>query len=231
MRGPGKQRQGAFRLAIVWLALLLLGSFWLTGREGRGGVSLTVLPEVPRPGEPVIATFRLSNPTPHPVVRQYEFYANGRLLQQGEVALPPGSSKKYQFVYRNAQPLGEGLSFVLRTRGKEGRQERAIASPPYPPQVWSSFVSFASFSTSVMSSMSSTTYYQQTFTPGAGFNIGFLSSLVLISLLIFLEITQPLLQERSIPLIGRLRVRFSTLTWVLFVIFMAMFYTRIVMLI
>lgn len=58
-----------------------------------------------------------------------------------------------------------------------------------------------------------------------------LFTIVLIALLIFLELTQPLLQKKTIAILKRLRLRFNTVTWVLFIIFMGIVYTRVVMIV
>ena len=74
------------------------------------------------------------------------------------------------------------------------------------------------------------TYYQSTFGSDLGLNVGIIASLVLIALLIFAELTQPIVTtRRPQAVLGRLRVRFSTITWILFIIFMGIFYTKVVM--
>ena len=224
-----KDRGTAFKLAIVCLAILLMTSFWLTIRVSSEPVSLAVVPEVPRQGEPVLATFKLNNPTSQALVADYQFYANGELLKEGTATIAPNSNKTYQYAYANPLRMGEQLNFVVRTQSELGDYERVISSPPYPPQVWSSFVSFASFSTSVMSSMSTMTYYQTTFGDDMGLNVGIIAAIVLIALLIFLELTQPPIQQKTVAVLGKLRLRFSTVTWILFIIFMGIVYTRVVM--
>jgi hypothetical protein len=225
----GRDRGTAFKLAIVCLAILLMGSFWLTVRTGSDPVSLAVIPEAPRQGEPILATFKLNNPSSQAVVTSYQFYANGELLKEGATTIAPTSSKTYQYAYANPLRMGEQLNFVVRTQSELGNYERVISSPPYPPQVWSSFVSFASFSTSVMSSMSTMTYYRSTFGTDTGLNVGIIASIVLLTLLIFLELTQPLLRQKTVAVLTRLRLRFSTVTWILFIIFMGIVYTKVVM--
>jgi len=125
--------------------------------------------------------------------------------------------------------LGEQVTFVVRTTSARGDSEKSVSLPTYPPQIWSSFVSFASFSTTVMGFMSSMTYYQSSFGSGIALNVGILVSLVLMGLLVFLELTHPLLQERTIAILGRMRLRFNTVTWILFIIFMGIVYTKVVM--
>ena len=78
--------------------------------------------------------------------------------------------------------------------------------------------------------MSTMTYYQNTFGNDLGLNIGIIASTVLIAFLIFLELTKPALQQKTVAILGRLRLRFNTVTWILFIIFMGMVYTKIVML-
>ncbi|MFC1902466.1 hypothetical protein ACFLX4_00140 [Chloroflexota bacterium] len=223
------QRGNKLKLIIIWMAILLIGSFWLTMRVSSEPVSLVVVPEVPRLGEPVIATFKLNNPTSQPTSTAYQFYANGELVQEGVAIIPPGSSKMYQYAYRNQLGLGEQLNFLVKTQSARGSYEKLVSSPPYPPQVWSSFVSFASFSTSVMSSMSTMSYYQNSFGSEIGLNIGLIAAIALIGLLIFLELTKPSIQQKTVATLGRLRIRFSTLNWILLIIFMGIVYTKVVM--
>jgi len=223
------QRGIKLKVIIIWLAILLMGSFWLTVRASSDPVSLAVLPQVPREGEPIIATFKLNNPSSQAISTQYQFYANGELMKEGAATIPPGSSKLYQYAYKNLLVLGEQVNFVVKTTSPLGSYEKAVSLPSYPPQIWSSFVSFASFSTSVMSSMSSMSYYHSTFGGEMGFNVGLLSSIVLIALLIFLELTQPAIAGRTVAVLGRLRIRFSTVTWILLIIFIGIIYTKVVM--
>jgi hypothetical protein len=245
-----ENRNTHFKLVIVWLAILVLSGFWLTVRETSGPVSMVVVPEAPREGEPIVATFKLNNPSSQSLVTRYQFYANGELLKEGLTTIGPDSSKTYQYAYKNLLQIGEQINFVVRTQSDIGSSEFIVSSPPYPPQIWSSFVSFASFSTSVMSSMSTMVYYQDTFSSDLGPNVGLLVSAVLIALLIFKEITQPLLEDRKVARkeqistsvwrwtsvtpslrLGRLRLRFSTIIWILSIIFLGIAYTKITMII
>ncbi len=223
------QRSIKIKLIIIWVAILLIGSFWLTMRTSSEPVSLIAVPEVPREGEPIIAIFKLNNPTSQPISTRYQFYANGELMKEGATTIPSGSSKLYKYAYKNPAELGEQVSFMVKTQSEQGNYERVFSSPPYPPQVWSSFVSFASFSTSVMSSMSTMTYYQSTFGSDMGLNVGLIAAAVLVALLIFLELTKPSLQQKTVATLGRLRLRFNIVTWILFIIFIGMVYTKVVM--
>ncbi len=222
-------RGTTFKLAMVWVAIMLLGSFGLTVRGTSDPVSMTVIPQAPREGEPVIVTFKVNNPSPQAEVTRYQFYANGTLLNEGATTVAPESGKTYKYAYRNPLQMGEQFNFVVTTQSEQGNYEKVLSSPPYPPQVWSSFVSFATFSTSVMSSMSTMTYYQSTFGTEMVLNVGIIVSIVLIILLIFLELSQPAVEGKAVARLGRLRIRFSTVTWILFIIFMGMIYTKVVM--
>lgn len=226
---PNKNRSITFKIAILWLAILLMGSFWLTLKTSSDMASLTVLPNVPREGEPVIATVKLNNPSSQAITISYQLYTNAELTREGIATLPPASSKVYQYAYKNPLQLGEQVNFAIKTSSAQGNYEQVVSLPSYPPQIWSSFVSFASFSTSLMSSMSSMTYYQSTFGTQMSFNLGLLFTLVLAALLIFLELSQPLLQQRTVTVLGRLCLRFSTVTWILFTIFLGIFYTSVLM--
>ena len=125
--------------------------------------------------------------------------------------------------------MGEQLNFTVKVQSESGDYKKSISSPPYPPQVWSSFISFASFSTSVMSSLSTATYYQTNFITDAKFKLGFIVPVVLIVLLIFLYLTQPVVRIGSSDILERLMLRLSPLAFVLFLVFMGMLYTRIVL--
>ena len=224
-----KNRGTMFKLVILWMAILFLGSFWLSVREMSDPVSMAVVPTFPRGVEPITATFKLNNPSSQPLSTRYQLYANGKFLEEGVANIAPNSGRTYQYAYENPLPMGEQLNFVVKTQSENGNYEKAISSPPFPPQVWSSFVSFAAFSTSIMGSMSTMTYYPSTFGSDMGINVGIIISVVLIILLIFLELTQPVLTGRTVAVLGRLRLRFSTVTWILLIIFMGIVYTKVVM--
>ncbi|HLB28042.1 MAG TPA: hypothetical protein VJK47_02400, partial [Dehalococcoidales bacterium] len=139
------------KVLIVWLAILLLASFWLTVKGGSDPISMAIVPQVPREGEPVIVIFRINNPSHEVITATYMFFANGELIKEGKATIIPGFSKTYKYVYENRLPPGEQINFVVRTKTKLGNFQQIISTPPYPPQIWSSFISFASFSTTVMS--------------------------------------------------------------------------------
>lgn len=212
---------------MVWLVILVIGSFWLTIRDSSDPVSLTVAPEVPRQGQPILVTFRLSNQLQQSSPFDFKLYANAKLIQSGLALLPPLSASVYQYAYRGDLPLGEQLNFSIVVMGNSKTYQKHVSTPPYPPYIWSSFVSFASFSTSMMGSMSNMTYYQSSFADIKTFNTGLFLSLALIGLLIFLELFQP--EHAGYGRLGKIRGRFSTVSLILLMIFLSMTYTRIVL--
>lgn len=227
-----KQRgSGYFKLAALWLGILLMGSFWLSVRGSSEPVILTVLPQSPRTGEPIVATVKMNNQTSNSLITGYQLYINGKLMQAGDTTLAAYSSKVYQYVYENDLPMGEQLNFVVRTQSEQGSFEKVLSTPAYPPQIWSSFVSFASFSTSILTYLSTMSFYQANFTTDTGFNVGIIASAVLIGVLILLELPLVTVRGKSITIAGRLKIRFTAMAWTLLIIFMGMVYTKIAMVI
>ena len=218
------------KLTIVLLGILLMGSFWLTLGMASEPVNVVINPAVPRENEPILVTFKLNNPSSEVSVTDYQLYANGKLLTEGTTTIAPASSEAHQYTYENPLTLGSQYNFVVKTQSEQGNYEKVVSLPPYPPQIWSSFVSFASFSTSVMSSISTMTYYQSTFNENLGLNVGIMISLLLIGLLIFTQLTHTVAQRQSVALLGRLRARFSIVTWLLFIISMGFVFTTMMML-
>jgi hypothetical protein len=216
---------------VIWFAVLVMASLVVGLHDAAAPVSMSVFPEVPVEGEPVLITFNLNNPSLHANSVDYELYANGKLVMDGATELAPFSNEKYQYTYINPLKMGEQITFVVKSTVDGKSHEEYISLPAYPPQVWSSFVSFASFSTSVMSYMSTMAYYDQTFGNDATLNVSVIFSIVLIGLLIYLELTEPSLSEKTFKFIGDLRIRFSRLSAVLFVIFIGMVFTQVALII
>ncbi|WP_394697738.1 hypothetical protein [uncultured Methanomethylovorans sp.] len=199
--------------------------------DAAAPLSVSVFPEVPVEGKPVLVTFNLNNPSLHSNSVDYELYANGKRVMEGTTELSSLSSEKYQYTYVNPLKMGEQITFAVKSTMDGKSHDESVSLPAYPPQVWSSFVSFASFSTSVMSYMTTMTYYDQVFENGATLNVSVIFSIVLIGLLIYLELTEPSLTEKSFKFIGDLRIRFSRLSTVLFVIFIGMVFTQVALII
>ncbi|MFC2015003.1 hypothetical protein ACFLUP_03325 [Chloroflexota bacterium] len=216
-----------FRIVIIWIAILFLGSFWLSVRGTSDPVSLVISPEVPKQGQPLVATVKLNNPSSHSSVVNYQFFSEGELVKEGITEISAASSKMYQYAYKNPLQLGDQTHFMVRTQSESGNCEKIVSSPPYPPQIFSSFVSFASFSTTLMSSMITMTYYNSTFGDNIGLNLGIVFTVVLLGLLVFLELSSVSSNRSPAAILSRLRLRTNTLTWVLFIIFMGIVYTSV----
>lgn len=228
------ERQLKFKVAVIWLVLVIIGTFYLTMLRSHDVASLAVVPEVPKQGQPVIVTFKLNNPEATASSGSYQLFMDGKLLKSGAASLAPASSKQYQYIYPSDLPVGENASFLLNVHTNSGDYQRMVTTPPFQPQLASSFVSFTAFSTTVMTSMTSAAYYQNSFQQSASLNVGLVCSLVLICLLIFLELSQSASVEPSsgntlTRKLHRLVFDVSTLTWILLVIFIAMVYTRVIM--
>jgi len=216
---------------VIWFAVLIMVSLVVGLHEASEPVSVSVFPTVPMEDEPLVVTFNLNNPSIQGTSADYQLYANGKLVMQGATELSAVSSKKYQYTYENPLEMGEQITFVVKSTLDGSDHEEYVSLPAYPPQVFSSFVSFATFSTSVMSYMTTMAYYDQAFGNNSVINVGLIFSIVLIALLIYLELTEPSLSERSFKFIGNLRIRFSKLSSVLFIIFVGMVFTQIALII
>lgn len=239
MKKPDRRKHLLIRTTLVWVGIILLGAFWLTIRGSLAPVSITVVPESPRPDEPVLVTFKLNNPHPgRPVLTDYQFYVDGKLLKEGQAAVDPLSSKTYQYAFASPVAVGERVTFTVKAASGGEHYERSVSIPPFPPQVCSSFISFASFSATVMSSLATSPYYRENFAASTGLNAGLVISLCLILLLIALELAGAATGEDAnfssgppagtLAVLQRFKVKFNTLTWILFIIFIGIVYTKIV---
>ena len=232
-RRNGRQRPTrvwslVLRIVMLWLVLVPLALLLLTQRGAGSPANVTVLPLLARPGDPIIANYELGNPTAAERPARFQLWAEGRLLAEGESTLPASASATYQYIRPHPLQLGEQVHFQMRTETPDGdATSDRVAVPPYAPQVWSSFVSFAAFSTTVMSSMTSAAYYDSTFGTATVLNIGMVMTMALTGILIFLEVTAPLLVRSGGGALARLRPRLDRLSMVLLVIFLGMAFTRV----
>ncbi len=224
-------RQYLSKTLVIWFAVLVIASLIVGLHDAAAPVSVSVFPQVPSEGVPVVVTFSLNNPSIHTTSADYELYANGKLIMEGVAELDPLSNKKYQYTYVNPLEMGEQVTFLVKSNMDGKSHDEYMSLPAYPPQVWSSFVSFASFSTSVMSYMTTMAYYDEAFGDNTALNVGVIFSIVLIGLLIYLELTDPSLNQRSFKVIGDLRIRFGRLSGVLFIIFIGMVFTQVALII
>lgn len=217
------------KVAITWLCIFLLLGFFIAIRSSADPVTMSVIPEVPKTGEPIVATFNIKNLSDAPSTTSYQLYVNGKLIESGNATVAPQDSSEYQYAYANTLERGEQVNFVLKTSSDSGSFDKIVSLPAYPSQLMSSFVSFAAFSTSVMSSMVSMEYFDDAFGTTSGLNMGIIVSVVLIALLIFLELTQAVADGRKITVIGSYRAGFKNMSTILFIIFIGMVFTKVVM--
>ena len=230
---PARQHQGLIlKISITWLCSLLLLGFLIATRSTASPITMSVIPEVPKTDAPIVATFNINNPSDEAARTDYQFYVNGKLVESGSVSVAPYASAKYQYAMQNTLERGEQVNFVLKTRSANGDIDKTVSLPAYPPQLMSSFVSFAAFSTSVMSSMVTIEYFNSTFgATSDSLNTGIIVAIVLTGLLIFLELTQAVAPSNKTITLGKYRTSFATMRTILFIIFIGMVFTKIVMLV
>jgi|Deesub1362A_J573_1020465.scaffolds.fasta_scaffold00105_78 hypothetical protein len=229
-------RKLLFRIAGLWLVIGILSIFSVSLYDFAEPVSIMTFPQVPTDGMPITVAFKLKNYELNPVPYSFKLFANGKKVVEGEVLLEPFSGRDYRYVYPDSVKLGDQITFTLLAENSEESFEKVISVPPYHPHVWTSFVSFASFSTSMAGMVSTTTttttttitsmaYYSDAFGARHIINVGVIFSLVLIGILIHVEVTEPFTNSRHI--LGRLRRRFTRVSVILFIIFIAMVFTQV----
>jgi hypothetical protein len=127
-------------IAIAFIVILFLGSIKLSLYSRSEPVSITVLPSVPREDLPMLIMLNLNNPSEENNFLRYELYANERLLGIGQAHLSAKSTEQIVYLLPMAPKLGERITFFVKADSEQGRYEKSFSSPPYPPQVWSSFL-------------------------------------------------------------------------------------------
>ncbi|MBM2825958.1 MAG: hypothetical protein HW403_22 [Dehalococcoidia bacterium] len=223
------RRDPRLRLVVIWLAIIAALAFWMGSAPYQDPMRFTVLPQVPRIGEPLSLTLELSGTKDVGQAFQFELYANGKLVQQGSGHVLPGAHRRYTHSYPYTLGRGQQATFYAKAI-IDGREfSKVVALPPYPPQVWSSFVSFASFSTSMMGSISTSVVYGTNFKPRMGFNVGLAVVLVLLSLSVFQELTYPLQSEGRKSGLLQIHTRFQELLIPLLIVFLGIAYTLMVL--
>jgi hypothetical protein len=217
------------KIGIVWLCILVLAGFLIARGPAGNSTNLSIIPVVPQTGEPIVATINIPNPSNDTLTTDYELYVNGLFVQSGTTSTSPQSSTQIQYAYRHTLERGEQINFVLHTVSNSISLENQVSLPPYPPHIMSSLVSMAAFSTSVMSSLVSMQYFNDTFGTTSSINAGIIFSIVLIILLIFLELTQTVRASNKATVLSRYRFGFTNVSAILFIIFIGMVFTKIVM--
>lgn len=227
MRASGKPV--SLVLVIIWLAIAMSAIFAYGVHSASDLVTVSVMPQAPRKGEPVILTVNLTNPGALASPVSYDILVNRGMVQSGSVVLNPLATRKYSYVYVNDLELGEQAIFTVRASTPHRQVEEVVTVPGYAPQVWSSFVAFASFSTSVMGSITTMVYYQDSFIQNQALQVGLVVAVVLILLLLFRELTMSSRHKVSGSTMVLLRVKFGVMVAILLIIFLGMIFTRIVM--
>lgn len=223
------RRDPWLRLIVLWCIIVLWGVLWVSSQPSSSPLALKVMPEAPRDGDPLVMRVELTNTSDQEQTYRYGLYSGNETLQQGITTVPPRSSRGYNYVSQAHLTAGQQVSLVARASAGEQSWEQAVALPPYPPQVWSSFVSFASFSTSMMGSISAVSYYREHFTSVNGAGPGFLLILSLLALAMFQDMTGPLSHLMPHSILGRLHVQFQELLIILALVFVGIAYTMLVL--
>lgn len=218
------------KIMIVCFATIVMLSLVSSLYSSSSPVSMSALPDVPKEGQPLMVTFDLNNPSLHDSYTDYELFANGELIMAGSTQLAAESSKQYQYTYKNPLQIGEQVNFVVKSKTNGEVSQQSLSLPMYPPQIYSSFVSMAAISPSMMSYMSLMTQYDKQLTPYSIPSVSVLFSLILIALLIFLELSASSTSGKMQRL-NSLRVRFSRLSGILFVIFIGTIFTQMALII
>ncbi len=224
-----KTKERALRVVIIWLAILCLAGFAYAFHSTSDPVNLTVIPEVPRPGEPVLIKYEFNNTGPRSVPVTYDLFIDDQKAKSGTAVLDPFSTKQYSYVYLSNLELGNQSHFALRASLPDGSYERSVSLPAYPPHVWSSFVSMAALTSSEMGNLSSMDYYRETLFNDRRTQVGIVMGLVLLALLVFREVNRPPEYGNTVNTLVSLRFAFATLTIILLIIFASMVFTRVAM--
>ena len=217
------------RLIVIWFATIAALIFWSSSTPDHSTARFTVLPQVPRSGQPLLLTLELSGAKYEGQPFEFELYANGVLVQAGQGSLGPGDFRRYTLSYPYVPGRGQRATFYAKVTTSDSEFSKVVAMPPYPPQVWSSFVSFASFSTSMMGSISTSVAYGANFSPKVGLNVGLAIVLVLLALCLFQELTHPLKEKGQKSIFLEMHIRFQELLIALLIVFIGVAYTFLVL--
>jgi len=103
------------KIGIVWLCIFLLSGFIIASRSAGNSITLSVVPVVPKTGEPIMAAIYIPNPSDEILTTHYELYIDGMHVESGTTTVAPQSSAKFQYVYKNTLERGEQVNFVLNS--------------------------------------------------------------------------------------------------------------------
>ena len=219
----------AIATAALLLTVLLAVSAGVTGNV----LTIDYLPAFPIHGEPVVAIITLRDVHPEPHRFELSVYTDGVKTMDSVIEVSQGSPKEYKIVANVGDLIGTSWRIYANASDLDAgvRYERSAMIPPYPPEIFSSFVSFASFSSTMMGYMTTLTYYMQTVTPAdSSSNIGLAIALSLIALLVFIELSDPAYGGVGDKLL-ELRRRYGGEAAALFVIFALIVFTKVVFII
>ncbi len=247
-RRKESERRTIKKILIMLFATLILTTFISSFGRLSDPVQLNVYPMVFRKGEPLSVSFAIRNFDLKAKQYSYELYIDGAKVMDGQILLPPFSERGYGYSYLNQAELGEATNFFLKVDSPTKTYKDSLTAPMYHPYTLTSFVSFATFATSMasstmasstmassttttMTSMTTMAYYTDSFGARSStpFNVGVIFSIVLIALLMHVEVTEPFSDKESFS--GRVRMRFNRLAVVLFIIFISMVFTQILVIV
>ena len=224
------KRSYVYRIVVLWALVLSLVLFY----QGFGGnvIGIDYFPVFPRCGEPVQITVRLINPGPEPRLLDVRVYVDGLIVAEWLANIDGGSAKEYRVVGPSRFGVGGSVRVYVEASDVESGAvySRSAMVPPFPPEVFTSFISFASFSSTLMGYMTTLSYYTTTVaavTPAEGVNVGLVLSLTLIGLLVFMELTDPAYGKMG-ERITHLRRNFTREALILLIVFLAMVATKII---
>ena len=231
LEGSAPAPSSFVRILIVWLLMAPLAAFWISQLRPLQSAGFSVLPVVPKAGEPIVATVRLNNPSEPADLTRFDLYVDGELLARGTSEVPAGGAKSIQYARLQQLQGSQRPAFAVHVGSRLGVHElRSL--PEYSPQVLSSFVSFAASSTSLMSSLNSMSYYRASFGGSSLFDLGLVLILVMLALSIFTEATQatPPQVSRTLARLQTLAHRFRLVLVSLYIIFGGIAITRLALL-
>jgi len=215
------------RLAMLWIVIALL--ILLIGSTTTKTITVHYFPVFPVEGDPLFIKVNLRNPKPYSCRFKVAVYSDGVKITDSMIVIPGNGMEELEFVTPAKDLLGTSQRIYVEAYNMDSndKYEASIMIPPYPPEIFSSFVSFASFSSTVMSYLTTFAYYQETMI-SKGINVGLVISFALIGLLIFQELSDPAygIVDRRIL---ELRERYGKQVAILLIVFFGMVLTKIIL--
>lgn len=206
-------------------------------------VTLSALPNNPKPGYPVQITAVVTNTQSSPHWMNASIYMDGRMVLASSLFLLPGESQTLTYT-TGAPPQGESLRASAFVEGAGAGSSTYLLVPASAPEAWMSFMAFSTFAISLVSSTTTTlmstftlTYYSNTMNLAASgpasagpYEVGIFLSVLLIGLLVFVELTDKAYGKVS-PRLTALRGRYGLLAANLLLVFAGIVVTKVILLI